>query len=180
MKKHYFIGIKVPRNIALPIIKERDKTNAQETHKVLPVADDLHITLYYLGHVEEENLTLLLQSLQNIRWDAFKLTTSGLSHFGNPETPRVIFTALEESESLKRLQYKVVQALSDAIEVKETEDFTPHITIAKKWAAAKPLYTKDFQLPKMSFEVSYFSIFKINNDLSPRYEEIHSIHYRGG
>ncbi|WP_144510888.1 RNA 2',3'-cyclic phosphodiesterase [Bacillus sp. FJAT-22090] len=179
MKKHYFIGIKVPEDTGIPIVKERAKTNVKETHKVLPVAEDLHITLYYLGHVEEDILSILLQALRDIQWDPFTLTTSGLSHFGNAETPRVLYTALEASEPLHLLQKEVVQVLSETIEVKDANDFTAHITIAKKWAAAKPLNIKDFQLAKMHFDVSHFSIFKINNDHLPRYEEIHSIHCRG-
>ncbi|MDI2586099.1 RNA 2',3'-cyclic phosphodiesterase [Psychrobacillus sp. NEAU-3TGS] len=179
MKQHYFIGIKVPEHIAKAIVNEREKTNVHTTHKTLPVAEDLHITLFYLGHVEQIVLTLIVERLQEIHWEAFELTTSGLSHFGNAQTPRVLFTALEDSNPLHDLQQKIVQQLSKVIEINNIKDFNAHITIAKKWAAANELHTKDFQLPKMSFDVSHFSIFQINNNRSPRYEDIVCIQNRG-
>ena len=45
MNTHYFIGIKVPKPISREIIDARGKTNLHQTHKTLPVVDDLHITL---------------------------------------------------------------------------------------------------------------------------------------
>jgi len=178
MKQHYFIGIKVPEHIAKAIVKERENTNVHETHKILPVAEDLHITLFYLGHVEQAVLTSIMQSLRIIQWKAFELKTNGLAHFGNEQTPRVIYTALENSDALQVLQHEIVLQLAKIIEINDVKDFRPHITIAKKWAEANELHTKDFQLQKMRFDVSYFSIFQINNNRSPRYEEIDCIKYR--
>ncbi|TQR14644.1 RNA 2',3'-cyclic phosphodiesterase [Psychrobacillus soli] len=178
MKQHYFIGIKVPDPIAKGIVKERENTNVHETHKILPAAQDLHITLFYLGHVEQTILTSIMQCLRDIQWETFELTTSGLSHFGNEQTPRVVYTALENSNPLYFLQHEIVQQLSKVMEITNTKDFHAHITIAKKWAAANDLHTKDFQLPKMSFDVSHFSVFQINNDQIPRYEAIDSIQCR--
>ncbi|GGA37347.1 RNA 2',3'-cyclic phosphodiesterase [Psychrobacillus lasiicapitis] len=179
MKQHYFIGIKVPEHIAKVIVNERDNTNVHQTHKTLPVAEDLHITLFYLGHVEPNVLATIAQRLRDIQWEEFKLTTSGLSHFGNAQTPRVIYTAIENSEYLHDLHQQIVQQLSKVIELNNIKEFRAHITIAKKWAETNDLHTKDFQLPKMSFDVSHFSIFQINNNRSPRYEEIVCIQNSG-
>ncbi|SER92086.1 RNA 2',3'-cyclic phosphodiesterase [Psychrobacillus sp. OK032] len=178
MKQHYFIGIKVPEQIAAAIVKERENTNVHETHKIMPVAEDLHITLFYLGHVEQAVLTTIKQSLREIQWEAFELTTNGLAHFGNEQSPRVVYTALEDCNSLQALQHGIVQQLSKVIKINDEKDYNAHITIAKKWAATNELHTKKFQLPKMSFDVSHFSIFQINNNRSPRYEEIDFIQCR--
>lgn len=175
MKQHYFIGIKVPKQIAELIVRERLNTNVHETHKILPVVEDLHITLYYLGHVEKNMLASLIQSLQQIEWESFELTTNGLAHFGNEETPRVVYTALEESDALVDLQHNIVRVLSKEMEINNSKAFNAHITIAKKWAAKNTLNKTDFQLPNMRFPVAHFSIFQINNERIPRYEEIKTI-----
>ncbi|MFJ7971011.1 RNA 2',3'-cyclic phosphodiesterase [Psychrobacillus sp. NPDC096389] len=180
MKQHYFIGIKIPEPIANEIVNERENTNVHETHKILPVADDLHITLFYLGHVEQNVLASIVQRLQDIQWEAFELTTSGLSHFGNEQTPRVVFTGVENSNPLVVLQQEIVQRLSQVIEITNVTSFIPHITIAKKWSSKNELHAKDFHLRKMRFEVSHFSIFQINNNRSPHYEEIEYIQSRRG
>lgn len=178
MKQHYFIGIKVPMPIAKAIVKERENTNVHETHKILPVADDLHITLFYLGHVEQATLATIVQHLRDIQWEAFELRTSGLSHFGNEQTPRVIYTAVEKSNPLHDLQHEITEQLSKVMDITNTKDFHPHITIAKKWAATNELHAKDFHLQKMSFDVSHFSVFQINNNRSPHYEGIEYIQSR--
>lgn len=178
MTKHYFIAIKIPEQVANVIIRERDKTNLHATHKVLPVAEDLHITLYYLGHVEDSALEQIIHSLQLLEWSSFELKTCGVAHFGNEATPRVVYTALEKSYPLKELQQKVVTLLADIIEVQNRNEFTAHITIAKKWASTQSLNIKEFTLPELAFDVLSLSIFTINTNSSPHYKAISTVQWR--
>ena len=178
MNKHYFIAIKVPEQIANTIIQERDKTNLHQTHKILPIAEDLHITLYYLGHIAESTLEQIIHSLHSLEWDSFKLKTRGVAHFGSETTPRVVYTALEESNHLQLLQQKIVQLLGNFIEVQERNDFTAHITIAKKWATKESLKLTEFNLSDLAFDVLSFSVFTVNMNRSPRYEEISTVKWR--
>ncbi|SDM71360.1 2'-5' RNA ligase [Psychrobacillus sp. OK028] len=180
MTKHYFIAIKIPMKVANAIIQERDKTNLQKTHKILPVAEDLHITLYYLGHVADDTLTQIIDSLHRLEWGSFELTTSGVAQFGSDVTPRVVYTALEKSNPLQFLQQKIVERLADIIEVQKKNDFTAHITIAKKWAAKESVNLVNFTLPNLAFNVDSFSIYTINVTQSPRYEEVSTFLNRGG
>ncbi|MEI4769226.1 RNA 2',3'-cyclic phosphodiesterase [Psychrobacillus sp. FJAT-51614] len=180
MNTHYFIGIKIPPTLATSIIEERNKTNLHETYKTLPFKEDLHITLFYTGAMESKKMDQIIQSLQKIDWSSFDLTTNGHAHFGSNRTPRVVYTALEESNSLKLLQQQVVNTLTDSINTDHTKDFNAHITIAKKFASNGLLSIEDFHLPKTTFEVSSFSVFRINPNSKPRYEEIASIRCKGG
>lgn len=175
MTKHYFIAIKIPEQVATAIIQERDKTNLHQTHKILPVAEDLHITLYYLGHVADNTIEQIIHSLHLLGWEPFELKTRGVAHFGSEATPRVVYTALEKSNPLQLLQQKIVQLLANFIEVQEKNEFTAHITIAKKWASKESLNIKEFKLPDISFNVLSLSIFTINPNRSPRYEEISTV-----
>lgn len=175
MTKHYFIAVKIPEQVANAIIQERDKTNLQQTHKVLPVAEDLHITLYYLGHVEDSTLEQIIHALHQLAWEPFELKTSGVAHFGNETTPRVVYTALEKSNPLQILQQKIVQLLANFIEVQKKNEFTAHITIAKKWDSKESLNLTEFTLPNLAFNVLSLSLFTINANRSPRYEEISTV-----
>lgn len=177
MTKHYFIAIKIPEQIATAIIQERDKTNLHHTHKVLPVAEDLHITLYYLGHVEDSTLVQIIHSLHHLEWEPFELKTRGVAYFGNEITPRVVYTALEKSNPLQFLQQKIVQLLADFIDVQKKNEFTAHITIAKKWASKESLNLTEFTLPELAFDVLSLSIFAINVNQSPRYEAISTVQW---
>ena len=178
MNTHYFIGIKVPDSIASSIIEARNKTNLHETHKTLPVAEDLHITLFYLGAVESNLMELVIQSLQSIDWNSFTLTTSVLSHFGNDQTPRVVYLALEENRNLISLQQEVLKRIASVLEIDVSKDFHPHITLAKKWASKAIFQTVNPFMENKSFDVNGFSIFKINPTSTPRYEKFSSIRFR--
>ncbi|WP_391116501.1 RNA 2',3'-cyclic phosphodiesterase [Psychrobacillus sp. L3] len=181
MNTHYFIGIKIPNNLSASIIEARDRTNLHETHKILPVAEDLHITLYYLGQTEQNSVDQIVQSLnQNIDWKSFDLTTNGIAHFGNNLTPRVVYTALEESESLTCLQQKVIEKISNYIEIDNRKEFNPHITIAKKWASKGLQSIEEFRLESTTFRVTNFSLFLVNPNNTPRYEEVCIMHSGGG
>lgn len=178
MSTHYFIAIKIPAHVESAILEARAKTNLHETHKTLPVAEDLHITLHYLGHMEQHVLDQMIQSLQAIDSVPFELCTKALAHFGSDSTPRVVYVALEESHSLSSLQRQVVQVVSDFQEVVHSKEFTAHITIAKKWASNAVLLTDEFSLTTQAFHAESFTIYKINPNSTPRYEEVRSIQLR--
>ena len=179
MTKHYFIAIKIPEQVANAIIQQRDKTNLQQTHKIFPVAEDLHITLYYLGNVEDSTLEQIIHSLHHLEWEPFELTTQGVAHFGNEATPRVVYTALEKSNPLQLLQQNIVQLLADIIDVQKKNEFTAHITIAKKWASKESVNLTEFTLTDLTFNVLSLSIYTINANQSPRYEKISTVQWRG-
>jgi 2'-5' RNA ligase len=180
MNTHYFLGIKIPTHLAASIIEQREGTNLHETHKTLPVLEDLHITLFYLGKIEKNNLDQIIQSCQNIDWKSFDLTTNGISHFGSNHTPRVVYTALKESEPLTFLQREVTKIISNFIEIDTTKGFTAHITIAKKWASNGLPSIEGFQLENTTFKVTNFSLFRINPTNTPRYEEVCIMQSGGG
>ncbi|MER2263370.1 MAG: RNA 2',3'-cyclic phosphodiesterase [Psychrobacillus sp.] len=175
MSTHYFIGVKVPRIVGRSIIEARKATNMHETHKTLPLLEDLHITLAYLAAVDDHVLTNLIQSLKEIKWEAFTLTTARLAHFGSAKTPRVVYVAVNENEELQRLQHKVVQKVLEYIELNVSKDFHAHITVAKKWKSNEICQYDSFNLETQSFEVRDFIIYKINPASTPRYEEFASI-----
>ncbi len=176
MSSHYFIGIKIPDLIASSIIEQREENTAlRKSHKTLPFKEDLHITLSFLGAVEADVLDALFQSLQEIDWNSFRLTTDGLAYFGSAKTPRVVFVGVKKNEELAKLQMQVAKTASRFLKIDHTRDYNPHITIAKKWASKADLDIEKFSIEEMSFEVEHFSIFKINPTSIPRYEEVHSL-----
>lgn len=177
---HYFIGIKIPDNLAHTISEARNETNLHVTHKTLPFKEDLHITLYFMGGTESEKLEDIIQTLHRIDWKSFKLTTNGLAHFGNNKTPRVVYVALEDSDPLHTLHKQVVAGLSNHIEITNVKDFKAHITIAKKWASKGVPDLEGFVLEKTTIEIHEFSLFKINPQAVPRYEVVATFQSRGG
>lgn len=110
MSIHYFIGIKIPLPAAGKMTSQRDTWNL-ESHRRHPLAEDLHITLLFLGGDPHGEIHAVAEALAEISHPPFELEISGVAHFGIPERPRVVYAALEENEQLNGLQGKISETL---------------------------------------------------------------------
>jgi len=101
----------------------------------LPVArtvppENLHVTLVFLGGLDEPSLEELHLAFSHIHGGPFDLTLDGLGLFGGRK-PRLVYAGVAESAPLRHLQAKLEQAARlTGIEV-ERRRFTPHVTLAR-------------------------------------------------
>ncbi|ANU25779.1 RNA 2',3'-cyclic phosphodiesterase [Planococcus versutus] len=170
MKPHYVIGIKIPRDVADKLATERDSWKLQ-SHKRQTHAEDMHITLLFIGEDIHNELGKIQKLLANVKQKVFKIEITSIKTFGNPTTPRIVYAALETSQELNELQQQVHNSL-ETLKVKaDPKKFVPHITLASKWAGGKPekLY---FSIATISFEVMEFSLFRIAPKEIPRYQKV--------
>ena len=66
MAQHYLIGISVVHPIEDTVRHFRLDYQLNEKYKVLPHASDLHITMRYIGELDEAKLSWLKSSLHKI------------------------------------------------------------------------------------------------------------------
>ncbi|AQQ52771.1 RNA 2',3'-cyclic phosphodiesterase [Planococcus lenghuensis] len=170
MSSHYFIGIRLPEETAASLALQRDSWRLR-SHKQLPPAEDLHITLVYIGADPNDELPDVLQALEAVDMAAFEVTVSGAGTFGNPATPRVIYADVQENPHLRELQRQVEAALEPFSLRPDKRPFVPHITLAKKWKGNDPL-TEPLTIGIERFTVSEFSLFQVHLDKRPRYEAV--------
>ena len=177
--QHYFIGVKLPIELSRQLVHSRDGWQLEQTHKKLPPAEDLHITLVYLGAVESGKLNSLMLALEDI--DSLRsmiVTLSGISTFGNPATPRVIYAAIKEQPELNELQSTVIEKCLDLSLPLDRKKFVPHITLAKKWRGQQDHFSKDMHIASNKFNIKEFSLFSIKPGVIPSYQAIHTITLR--
>lgn len=174
MNSHYFIGIKTPNSNEDTVRFFREKYNLSTAYKAIPHMDDLHITLLFIGALPEGEIADLVQGLTTVasQQTAFNLSVSGLSYFGSPKGPRVVYLSVEPSTELDKLQQSIALIGRSDLGIESDKHFTPHITIAKKRKL-----TSDFAIPKESyapieFTVNGFSLFRIHPSETPKYEII--------
>ncbi|ANU11453.1 ABC transporter permease [Planococcus antarcticus DSM 14505] len=170
MKPHYFIGIKIPQNIAEHLTAERDAWNLQ-SHKRQTPAQDMHITLLFIGEDVHDEIGQVEQLLAQIKQQPFMLNIDGIKTFGNSATPRIIYASLENSGELIELQQQVNKALESLKIRPDLKEFVPHITLASKWAGGKPA-APQFSISEIQFEVTDFSLFRIVPKEMSRYQKI--------
>lgn len=177
---HYFIGIKAPATIEHVVNQYRGQYGLQNIYKVIPHLDDLHITLLFIGALPEQKVEPLLESFTSIAntHSDFMLTIDGLSFFGSPKGPRVVYLSVQQSNELHALQQSIASIGADQLGIEQDNRFTPHITIAKKRKVNEEFPIQKETCTPIPFHVDEFSLFKIHPSKTPKYEAVQTFSLR--
>jgi len=94
---------------------------------------NIHLTLTFLGNIPIDNIrpleAAMEQTLQGL--ETFNLKVAGTGTFGKPKRPRIIWSGIEESPPLLKLQEKTVEALR-AVNIQfDAKPFSPHLTLGR-------------------------------------------------
>ena len=174
MVQHYFIGISIAHPIDDIAAQFRDDYQLNEKYKVIPHPKDLHMTLRYIGELDENKLPWLKSCLQKIgrSQKAFTVYLQGLSFFGSATGPRVVFLAIQSSDALCELQKQVARRTERVLELEKDLRFVPHITIAKKRKTTDKLQLEKKAIEPVPITIEGFTLFKIHPREQPSYEAI--------
>lgn len=93
--------------------------------------DNLHLTIRFIGEVNEQQLQVIKEELREISFFPFSLRLKDLGHFSGKSGPNVIWVGVDPKEDLLELRKMVDAALLRANVPLEKLTFKPHITIAK-------------------------------------------------
>ncbi|MBC7963117.1 MAG: RNA 2',3'-cyclic phosphodiesterase [Steroidobacteraceae bacterium] len=95
------------------------------------VLEQIHLTLAFLGEVDESTAALLTGELSHIHMPGFKLRFSGTGCFPDRRRPRVLWIGLEPEPFLNALAARVQAAVLACGIPQEEHPFSPHITLAR-------------------------------------------------
>ncbi|MCX7353384.1 MAG: RNA 2',3'-cyclic phosphodiesterase [Alphaproteobacteria bacterium] len=93
--------------------------------------ENMHMTLRFIGDVEEPVCDEVVDALLDVRAHAFDLV---LRDFGIFEQGRIVHTlwlGVERTEALMNMQAKIERALTGAGLEHERRRYTPHVTLAR-------------------------------------------------
>lgn len=93
----------------------------------LPTAEQMHITLKFLGEVSESNIPKITAALQKVKGAPFQLTAARVSTFSR----RVIKAEVTDQGCCADLAEQIGTYLLPLGFPKETRPFSPHITLAR-------------------------------------------------
>ncbi|MFD1851159.1 RNA 2',3'-cyclic phosphodiesterase [Oceanobacillus bengalensis] len=132
---HYFIAILLPEELQEYFSIWQSVLREKLPYKQWYNKRDFHITLKFLGAVDNDKLQELDKKLQGIKMlNAFHVNVGSIGTFGNPKTPRVLWSGVEKTDTLSQLAQIVEEYAVQLGFSKENRAYTPHITLAKKWA----------------------------------------------
>lgn len=92
-----------------------------------------HITVKFLGEIDERSIPDLKETLQNIvrNTKPFKIACGGLGCFPNVRHPRVIWLGVKRESQLNELHNRIENSLSTLGYPKEEKIFSPHLTLGR-------------------------------------------------
>ena len=127
-----FVALEIPsavrENLATLIASMRAITKEPRWVR----AENLHVTLKFLGEVAEGKVDAIRSALGQIRSDRpVALEFRGLGFFPNEKHPRVFWADMEASPNLKTLAGDIEGAIEKLGIPREKREFSAHLTLAR-------------------------------------------------
>jgi len=113
--------------------------------------ENLHLTLRFVGEVDEREIALLDEALSTIQRAPFDLQVSGCGIFAQRRGPEAVWIGVASTPPLVDLQAAVERAAVRAGLAPEEKRFRPHITLAR---------LKDAPQPRLQAFVAGHNLFK--------------------
>jgi len=131
--------------------------------------DNIHLTLKFLGEVDEGLLPKIKSSLNKALKDTttLTLTITDFGAFPSPKKARVFWVGTQKSEELKSIANKIGDALVPLGFEKEKRSFKAHLTIARL-RAIKDITTQLKKLKPINQEILVKEVVLFKSKLSPK------------
>ncbi len=94
-------------------------------------AENMHITLRFLGEVNEDMAAEIELALRRIEAPALEIAIDGVGHFGHGRKIRSVWAAVASNSALVELHQRIERALVAIGLAPESRKFVPHVTLAR-------------------------------------------------
>ena len=133
-----FTGLEIPQDLAHDLALLRGGMSGARWMD----AADYHITLRFLGDIDERAATEFDAELARIRRQPFEVVIEGLDHFGG-DRPRALIAKAKATQPLVELQAEQERIARRIGLPPETRKYAPHVTLARL-RATSPLALADY------------------------------------
>jgi 2'-5' RNA ligase len=126
----------MPRLFVALDFSEAVRDRLSEACGGLPGADwtsweQYHLTLRFLGEVDDEIFAAVRASLGGVQARSFHLSLKGMGLFPLRGDPEILWAGVAKSDALLSLRHKVESVLARNGVPPESRKFHPHVTLAK-------------------------------------------------
>jgi 2'-5' RNA ligase len=123
-------------------------------------SEKLHVTLKFLGDVEESMLDDIANLIQEraSEYSPFSFNLTELGGFPNLKKPRILYIGLSNNTQLAKLAYELEEQLAGLGFEKENRKFVPHITLGR---VKKKINIEDRpHIVQSSFQINQIGLIK--------------------
>jgi len=176
IKHRLSIGILLSPQLRKRLRQEMEKWPKEAL--IFTSEENLHVSLFSLGFVQEEEIGEICQKIQKACEDteAFEINFTDIMLTENETNPKTIILQGESNDELRILLEKIEKTFSSF--VAERKQYRPHVTLAKmkktKWLALenKPVLKTAFLLNETVEEISLFESLSVDGKY--RYETLNT------
>lgn len=122
-----FIAINIPELIKMQI---QGMGRSIRNGRPIP-AEQLHLTLKFIGEVESSRLLDIQETLEEITFDKFSIKIKGIGTFPPRGAPRILWAGIAPTDATARIRNTIENKLAAINIPKERQKHTPHITLAR-------------------------------------------------
>ncbi|OEY65977.1 RNA 2',3'-cyclic phosphodiesterase [Marinobacter sp. X15-166B] len=126
MRKLFF-GVEIPAPIKSRLLKVRAEVPGARWQTFA----QMHLTLLFLGNVEDERVLAVREAACRISLTAFELQVAGLGCFGRPCAPRILWAGVQPAAPVASLHSALKSEMAQLGFTPESRAFRPHITLSR-------------------------------------------------
>jgi 2'-5' RNA ligase len=126
-----FIALDIPVEIRARLSDYMGRARALAPEARWARVEGLHVTLKFIGHVDDAVVEQIKTALASIKAVPFEVKFTDVGFFPNPNTARVFWAGVDGGDHLPRLASTIDAATEKLGFPRETKPYHPHLTLAR-------------------------------------------------
>jgi len=127
-----FVALSISADVCENLASLLDELRRVDSRRRWINPTNLHVTLKFIGHVPNENLSYINETLSKVVAPAeLTLRFRGVGFFPNERRPAVVWAGVQAPPGLAALAARIDEALAKCGVPQETRPFAPHLTLAR-------------------------------------------------
>lgn len=158
-----FVGLELPERIKQQLLAIQRPISGARWQS----AEQLHLTLRFLGNVEDPVAALIESTLATLKLHPFALAVKGVDCFGDPQHPRNLWAGVQPESPVKMLHDELNRRFETIGFAPERRPFKPHVTLSRfgrQAGSAEALLAAERELVSPVFVVEQLSLFESHQD----------------
>ena len=126
-QRRLFVALRLPESVCDALLDTMEGVAGARWQD----ADNLHITLRFIGEVDRHQADDVISALECVPFRPLPVAIDGVGHFDGAKRAKAIWAKVTPSPALADLQHSVEMACRRAGLLAETRKFIPHVTLAR-------------------------------------------------
>ena len=126
-----FIAINFNEEVKAQINQIIDRVKSNSVHGRFVSEENIHLTLEFLGEVQEHRIGLIREIMDGLEFEPFTLGLTKIGCFRRPEG-KIYWLGVEDCHTLYEIQKALRQSLIEKGFKLENREYRPHITLGRK------------------------------------------------